>query len=198
MKHLARGGVWRTHLQILLWRHGWVWPALALLVLATAAMNWTVLQPARSALLATQGELAREQAAAPDKAMAREPLPEKQHLDGLQAMLRRSPEPAQLLQQMATIAQAQQINLPQGEYQQQLHPATRVIQVQVSQPVRASYPQLRSYIESVLRTIPNASLDHVTARRENVGQSQLEVRLRWSFWILPGPVAAPDEARAAK
>lgn len=198
MTHLARSGIWRTQLQILLWRHGWLWPALVLLVLATVAMNWFVVQPTRSALLATQSELARERAAAPDKATAREPLPEKQHLDVLQAMLRRSPEPAQLLQQMATIAQAQQINLPQGEYQQQLHPANRVIQVQVSQPVRASYPQLRSYIESVLRTIPNASLDHVAARRENVGQSQIEVRLRWSFWILPGSVAAPDEARAAK
>lgn len=199
MTRIERAGIWRAQLQILLWRHGLLWPSLLLLALATAALNWIVLQPARSAVLATQAELARELAVAHNKANAQEPPPEKQHLAALQATLKGSPDPAQLLQQMSTLAQAQQINLQQGEYQQQFHPNTQVMQVQVSQPVRASYPQLRRYVESVLRTIPNASLDHVAARRENVSQSQLEVRLRWSFWTLPvSAVESDDSARAAK
>jgi hypothetical protein len=30
--------------------------------------------------------------------------------------------------------------------------------------------------------MPYASLDQIAARRENVAQAQLEVRLQWSFW----------------
>ena len=198
MNRMAPAFRWRIQAQIMLWRHGWAWPAALLLALLAGSVHWLVLQPARAALAATQAELGREQSAARPQAAPAEPLSETQQLGALQAALRSSPEPAELVRRMAALAQAEQITLPQSEYQQQIHGATQVVQVHVTQPVRASYPQLRRYIEAVLRTIPNASLDQVAARRDNVGQSQLEVRLRWSLWIKPASTAPDEAARSAK
>lgn len=195
MKRLARTALWRTQMQILLWRHGWLWPIVFALAVTAALAHWVVLRPARAALAQTQTELAQEQAATRTLTARLEPISEKQQLVALQAALG-SADPIRLVGQMAVLAKAEQINLQQGDYQQQVHATTQVIQVHVTQPVRASYPQLRRYIESVLRTIPNASLEQVAARRENVGQSQLEVRLRWSLWIQPA--AADDAARSAR
>jgi hypothetical protein len=193
---MNRTSLWRVKAQIVLWRHGWAWPLALFVAVITGAAYWMVLQPARAALVATQAELGREQSASA-KTKTVEPPSETQQLTALSAALRASPPPAELVRRMAALAQAEQIALPQGEYQQQVHGSTQVVQVHVTQAVRASYPQLRRYIESVLRTIPNASLDQVAARRENVGQAQLEVRLRWSLWMQPTSAAAPSSAAAA-
>ncbi|ROZ79742.1 hypothetical protein [Ramlibacter sp. WS9] len=184
----------RTRLQILLWRRGWAWPVALLLLAAAGAMQLMLLHPLRARLAVTQAELAHERSAASTKRVTVEPLSEGQELAVLQAVLRASPEPAELVRKMSALAQAEQITLQQGDYQQQLHTTTRLMQVHVTQPVRASYPQLRRYVESVLRTVPNASLDQVAARRENVGQAQLEARLRWSFWIQKDQAGQADDA----
>lgn len=193
MNRLAAIPLLRTRLQILLWRRGWAWPVALSLLAAAGTMHWMVLQPLRATLAATRAELAQEQATANTRPAPAEPLSEGQELAALQAVLRASPEPAELVRKMAALAQAEQITLQQGDYQQQVHTATRLVQVHVTQPVRANYPQLRRYVESVLRTIPNASLDQVAARRENVGQAQLEVRLRWSFWIQKEQAGQADD-----
>jgi hypothetical protein len=200
MMRLATASLWRTHLQILLWRHGWAGPAAMLLAVAAGATHWMVLQPLRARVVAAQTELAQEQSTATaKKRVIEEPLSEGQELAALQAVLRGAPEPAELVRRMAALAQAEQITLQQSDYQQQVHATTRLVQIHVTQPVKASYPQLRRYIESVLRTIPNASLDQVAARRDNVGQAQLEARLRWTFWIQKDSPALPEEAaRTAK
>jgi hypothetical protein len=194
MNLLAAATLVRTRLQIVLWRRGWAWPVAALLLIATGALHWLVLQPLRATLATARAELIHEQSTASVNPAPVEPLSEGQELAALQAVLRASPETAELVRTMATLAHAEQITLQQGDYQQQLHATTRLVQVHVTQPVRASYPQLRRYIEAVLQTIPNASLDHVAARRENVGQAQLEARLRWSFWIQnDSPGLPPDD-----
>jgi hypothetical protein len=190
-------------MQILLWRRGWAWAVALVLLAAAGASHWLVLQPLRAALAATQAEIARERSAQGIRRAPVEPSPQARDLAALQALLRASPEPAELVQTMASLAQAEQITWQQGDYQQQPHAATRLVQVQVTQPVRASYPQLRRYVEAVLRAVPNASLDQVTARRENVGQAQLEARLRWTLWLQkdsPDPLAAKpaDTASADK
>lgn len=183
-----------TEAQILLWRLGWCWPvAVAVLALA-AAFHFAAFVPARAALAETKAELAQaavRRTAAPPPAP---PASEEQQLEALQASLRGGPDAAELIRRFGELARAEQIALAQGDYQQQFHPATQLLQLQVTQPVKASYPQLKRYVESVLRSMPNVSLDQIAARRDNVGQSQLEVRLRWSVWI-HAPRPARTEGR---
>lgn len=180
--------------QVLLWRFGWACPLAAVALAAAVLFHVAAFVPARTALVEAGTELAqaslRRQAAAPVVV----PVTEEQQLRALQATLRQDVETTELIRRLGELARAEQIALAQGEYQQQLHPGTRLLQLQVTQPVKAAYPQLKRYIENVLRTMPNASLDQINARRDNVGQSQLEVRLRWSFWI-HSPGAPAREGR---
>lgn len=181
----ARLRAWPAQLQVLLWRHGWSWP-LAVLVAAGGMALWLGwLQPTQDALQAVQQALAQP-VAAPAAPAPSPQLREGEHLQALQDALKRSADAPELVRSLDQLAQAQQIAWSQGEYQTQMHASTGLLQVQVTQPVRAGYPQLRRYIESVLRAHPNASLDQVNARRDNVGQAQLDARLRWSFWVHTG------------
>ena len=199
MTHRFRTSVWRIKAQIALWRHGWAWPLSLLIGLGATAVYGAVLQPMRETLMATQAELAREQSAIASRSDPIEVASESQQLAALRATLRESPEPAELVRRMAALAQVEQITLPQGEYRHQIHGAPQVVQIHVIHAVRTSYPQLRRYVEAVLRTIPNASLDQIAARRENVGQSQLEVRLHWSLWLPAAAVGyAGDLERTVK
>ena len=178
----------RTTIEIALWRHGWAWPLGVIAALSAVAAYLLVLQPGLQSQQAAQAELAREQTQlGSPKGPEAQPQDSQERLQALQAVLRPSADTGELVRKMAVLAQAEQINLAQGEYQQQLNAATGVIRVQISQPVRASYPQLRRYIEAVLLAMPNASLDQVVARRDNVGQAQVEARLKWSLWIYKAP-----------
>lgn len=185
--------LWRTTLQIVLWRHGWAWPLAVAGAVLAFVIHFFVFEANSMALATAQADLAQGSATALRLTTAAPTETEQQQVQTLQTVLRQSPEADELVRKMAALAQAEQIALPQSDYQQQYHGATQVIQVRVTQPVHASYSQLRRYIESVLRGIPNASLDQIAARRDNVGQSQLEARLRWSFWI-----QAPSTPLSAK
>lgn len=174
-------------MEIAIWRHGWWVVAAPLAVVLAASMYFAALAPAKSSLAATRTELSREMAASTGKKKAAPPATEAQRIADLQAVLDVSPDPAQVVRRMVVLAKEEQIQLAQSDYQSQVHPGIGVTQVSITQPVRATYGQLRRYIESVLREMPNASLDQVSARRENVSQSQLEVRLRWSIWMRKAP-----------
>jgi hypothetical protein len=182
----------RVRAEIALWRHGWAWP-LAVTLVACAAVSLLWLEPARRERDRARAELAQEQVVVAGAISPKAAAPDaRQKLEALQDMLRRSPDSAQLVRKMAVLAQAELIALAQSDYQQQAI-TTGVSRVQVTQPVRASYPQLRRYIESVLRDVPNASLDQVVAHRENVGLGQVEARLKWSLWIARPLGPAGDE-----
>ena len=188
----------RTAIEIALWRHGCAWPLAAVSALSALAICMMVLQPAQQLLGAAQIELGREQAllASPAKrSTSNQPQDSQQRLQALQTVLH-SVEPAELVRKMVALAQAEQIHLAQGEYQQQVSASTGVTRVQIIQPVRASYPQLRRYVEAVLVAIPNASLDQIVARRDNVGQAQAEARLKWSLWMYKTPAARPSHSGA--
>lgn len=169
--------------QVLLWRFGWSWPlAFTALVLATSC-HYAAFLPTTAALREVEAELARLELRRSAEPAAAPPASEQQRLEALQKALRSDQDSTELIRRMSELARAEQIELAQGDYQQQYHASTQILQVQITQPVRASYPQLKRYIESVLRTTPNVSLDLVAARREKVSQTQLDVRLRWSLWI---------------
>jgi len=185
MKPADRLVAWRVAAQIWLWRHGYAWPLGAMTLALAVCVYLAFVPPADAALRAARLDLAQATAQR-TRTPGAGSHEQQQDVRALQAVLRHSPSADELVRKMVALSQVEQIALTQSDYQQELRPATQVTQVRVTQPVRASYPQLRRYIESVLRTFPNASLDQVAARRDSVGQSQLEARLRWSFWIQAG------------
>jgi hypothetical protein len=170
----------RVRCDILLWRHGWIWPLAAALVLAAWALDRQADRSQRHA-----GEL---RAALHSGAMAQPRADEAapgRRAGLVPAELAAAPDVATSVARMLALAQAAGLEIAQAEYLHGEVAELRLPRTQITQPVRATYPQLRRYLESVLRELPHASLDHVAARRESVGQGQLEVRLQWSLW---GPV----------
>jgi hypothetical protein len=188
----------RARLEIALWRNGYAWVLATALIAAGVAAYLAALGPSQQTLASLQAELGqtRQRAAAASANGSDVPAPqsEPRRLLALHAVLRQSAESSEVVRKMAALAEAEQIRLAQSDYQRQLHSGIQVSQVLITQPVRATYPQLRRYIESVLRTVPNISLDQIAARRENVGQTQVEARLKWSLWIQPA-AAAPAATR---
>jgi hypothetical protein len=176
----------RARIELLLWRHGWALPLAAALVALAAALQVFGFRPDLHELIE---QSARRIQAGLDRIDARagEPLDEARQLEGVRASLGGRRDPTALIRRLGELAQAEKIAIAQAEYQQRFMPATSLLHIQVTQPVTASYPQARRYVEAVLREMPNASLDQIAVRRDNVGQSRLEVRLRWSFWIPSTP-----------
>lgn len=168
--------------QILLWRLGWACPLAAAAAVLAALFHVGAFVPARTALVEVGIEVAQASLRKQVEKPVAPPATEEQQLQVLQATLRSGPEATELIRRLGELARAEQIALSQAEYRQQFHASTQLVQLQVTQPLQTGYPKLKRYIENVLRTMPNVSLDQISARRENVGQSQLEVRLRWSFW----------------
>jgi hypothetical protein len=183
----------RAAVEVWLWRNGWTWPATLLLAAVAAGLCLAVIQPQRAHLaeLGSQLQRARDAAAGRDAAHAKVPPTAAD----ARAVVIASPPTDRLVARMVQLAQAEGVGLPQAEYQQRALAGSDMVQVQITQPVRATYPQLRRYVEAVLRTIPNASLDQLAARRENVGQPQLDARLRWSLWL---PRATPPASASGQ
>jgi hypothetical protein len=185
---------WRPRAEIALWRYGWAWAVGAVLALVAACAWLLVLQPlqqARDAALLELGQAHRARDAGRSSPSNGFALDDGARLQVLQTLLQQSPETGEIVRRMATLARAEQITLTQADYKQQPIAGIGVTRVQIMQPVRASYPQLRRYIEAVLAATPNASLDQVVAKRDNVGQTQVEARLTWSLWVARRAEPAP-------
>lgn len=184
----------RGKVELFVWRHGWAWPLASFGIALALGAYVAMLVPARQALV--QASLAVPAMGVPAR-MESPDEAEAKRLQAVRALLRSDAQPAQLIAQLHALATAAQLQVAQSDYSRHVHPGTGLVQVVVQQPVRASYAHVKRYIESVLREHPNASLDQIAARRENVGQTELEVRLRWTFWIdvgASGPVPAAQKA----
>lgn len=182
----------RVWVEIALWRHGWVWPAATAMCLSALVIHLSLLSSQLQQLRQLEMDLhiaLAERTMSQNRSMT---APEPGTMDAA-AVLSSAPPIEESIARMAQLAQAEGIALTQGEYRTQLIADGSLVRVQVSQPVRGTYPQLRRYIESVLRGSPHASLDQMEARRENVSQPLLEARLRWSLWQTRGNVASTQE-----
>ena len=194
----------RATAEVWLWRHGWIWSACALLAIACVGAFGLVLLPLQD----RQQQLAREttelrhqqdraQAGALVAAAADAASTEAGRQQALQALLSQTPGADAQMRVIARIAAQHNVALLQGDYQYSNLADADISGVQLSLPVKGSYPQLRLFVQEVLQALPNASLNHMSFRRDNVAQDQAEARLKWTLWSKAGstkagiPVDAP-------
>lgn len=197
MRHATTSAALRTRFEIWVGRHGCAWP-LAAVVAAAALVGAWLLDPARKELAQSELQLRASHARASTQSRVPTLSDEDTRLAALRSALPPSRPAAIVVGQLAELAQAERIEVVRAEYLQTSHPSIQLQQLQMIQPVRADYPQIKRYIDAVLLAMPSASLDQISVRRENVGQAQLEVRLRWSFWSRspgPAPVSSTGEGR---
>lgn len=73
--------------------------------------------------------------------------------------------------------------LRQGEYKRGVDRNAGLHTYQVNLPVKGSYAQVWQFALLALRALPHASLDDVSFRRDNIGDAQVEARLRFTLYL---------------
>jgi hypothetical protein len=58
-----------------------------------------------------------------------------------------------------------------------------ISRVQLTLPVTATYPELRQFIEALLRELPYVTVDQLVFKRHNIGENQIEAELHVSCWF---------------
>jgi len=183
-------GRYRLLSEVLLWRHGygWVLTALVLLIALIAQLfvlpNQLLSQRVASTQLAQlrQIELSRDN----DLHTLAQPTREGEILDQLWDVSFSESEVSDILRSVARIAQSNGVFLSQSEFQNSAEGHGGLSRLQVTLPLRASYPQLKKFVEQVLLEYPGISVDELVLKRESVAQNQVEIRVKLSLWIQPG------------
>ena len=167
--------------------------AAGILVLVMAgALAWTLnavwtmerAQAARDA----QAKQKAQVAAAPGPAPAPAPAP-VQAPDNLAAFYGALGARGSAEQQVKTLfglAAKSGLVLRQGEYKPGYDRNAHVYTYQVNLPVKGSYAAIWQFAMAALRTIPFASLDEITFRRDAIGDATVEARLKLTLYLRDG------------
>jgi hypothetical protein len=76
-------------------------------------------------------------------------------------------------EKISATAAKNKLVLRQGEYQVIRDKNSKLLLYQIMLPVKGTYPNLRGFIDDVLREIPSASLDNVKFERQKIGEDAL-------------------------
>lgn len=190
----------RLGLGVAVWRHGWLWPLAGLLCLCAgggAAFFRFDTERDATQLLSDTAELATLRAAVerrdtlapsallkPDTDVRRDQ--DRQAL--LTAVLVPRDQPTDALRRIYELGAQQQVLISQAQFQSEVG-AGGIERLQIRIPAKARYPQLRRFVEAALRDLPNASLDGLSFRRNQVGDAQIEAQLSFSLWLQAQAVA---------
>lgn len=89
------------------------------------------------------------------------------------------------------------IALPTGEYRLEQRSAERLQRYTIVLPVRASYAQVRGFLDTVLSDIPSAALDGIDMRRESAASPVLDARIRLTLYLNADAATAAGDALKA-
>lgn len=162
----------------------------ALLLLAAGFGTLLWLLPVREQLEAERAQLRR--AAATPPPVATTPVPPSsaaERLARFHAALgtQRDVEPG--VKTLFQLAAKTGLVLRQGEYKRGVDRNAGLHTYQVNLPVKGSYAQVWQFAFLALRALPFASLDEVGFKRDTIGETALEARLRLTFYLQDAPGA---------
>lgn len=90
------------------------------------------------------------------------------------------------LDKVYEVAAAQSLVLDKGEYALTRERDGRLLRYQLVLPVKAPYPKVRAFLESVLQEVPAAALESVTLQRESIAAAQVDAQLRFTLVLRGG------------
>jgi hypothetical protein len=160
--------------------------AVALLVLGIAAWVWAWQQRTVAA------QLEARPLPQPSLAVvtALPPATSSENLARFYAVLGQQRHAEQQVKQLFDLAAKNGLLLAQGEYKSGYDKASRVATWQVSLPLKGSYAAVWQFALQALRAAPFASLDELSFRREQIADTDLEARLRLTFYLTDAPTDA--------
>lgn len=84
------------------------------------------------------------------------------------------------------LAEKHGLVLAQAEYKLELDKAGGFHVYQMRLPVRGTYPRLRGFVDATLARIPCVALEDVDFKRDAIGSTEAEARLRLLFFLKDG------------
>jgi hypothetical protein len=87
------------------------------------------------------------------------------------------------LDKIYAIAAKHNLTLDQGEYRVTPDKTGKLIRYEVTLPLKGSYVQLREFLDDVLTEVPVAALDDVGFKRESIGTTTLEARVKLTLFL---------------
>jgi type VI protein secretion system component VasK len=162
-------------------RHGWL-AAIGLLVLLLALLlqtTWVASLHADNAALAT--ELAAQRRQQAQKPLAQEEKAQRQA--SFYAGLPDADAALEAIDVLNRAAARHHLALATAEYRVTRTGAGPLMRYQISLPLRGDYVALHAWLSEVLNTLPNASLDDISLKREDAGQTLLDARLRLTVFM---------------
>jgi len=73
--------------------------------------------------------------------------------------------------------------LEQGEYRITPSKNGKLSRYQITLPIKGSYLQIRKFVAEALNEVPVASLDDISFKREAIGNTQVETRIKITLFI---------------
>jgi type VI protein secretion system component VasK len=182
-------------LRIMLLRANPLVLAAGILALVMAgALTWTLhavwtmerAQAARDAQARQKAQVAT--VLAPPAAPAPVPAPAQvpDNLDAYYGALGARGSAEQQVKTLFGLAAKSGLVLRQGEYKPGYDRNARVYTYQVNLPVKGSYAAIWQFAMAALRTIPFASLDEITFRRDAIGDATVDARLKLTLYLRDG------------
>ena len=158
----------------------------ALLLLASGAtLAW--LLPQR-ALQAERHQVAMRLALMPPATLAKSaPVTANENLLAFYDTLGEKRYAEQQVKTLFGLAAKANLSLSEGEYKSAYERNARLHSYQVTLPVKGSYRDVWQFGMLSLRAIPFASLDEISFKRDNIGEPQIEARLRLTLYLAERP-----------
>jgi Tfp pilus assembly protein PilO len=74
-----------------------------------------------------------------------------------------------------------------ADYRDAPEAGTPLVRVRIDIPVTGSYPDIRSWVAELLKTLPSLTLDGLELRRNGIGNPNLEARVRFQYLLRGTP-----------
>lgn len=176
---LAAAGRLRLEAELAVWRYGWRLPLAGLAALAALGicLIWLPLQYA--GLGAARAELARSAARQAQGVGQSSLLPPLQQFRSVLASQDATPTQLRVIHQKAIEAG---LSVAQLDVRRQQDSASGVSQLQVSLPLKGSYPALKQFCRVMLAQMPSVSIDQLIIKREQTNSNVVEAQLTLSIW----------------
>lgn len=89
------------------------------------------------------------------------------------------------VQQLFLLAQQNQLTLSDMTYRYAPNTDGQFLEMSIETPLKGSYAQIVQFCESVLSSMPYVALDTIDVKREHVGSSEVEARVRFVLYLKP-------------
>ncbi len=87
------------------------------------------------------------------------------------------------IRELVRVANKQGIEINSSDFRLSIDKGERLARYEMILPIKGRYPQVRAFIAEITEAVPTMAIVGMAIKRENVGSTQLEVRLEVNLYL---------------